>query len=40
MTTKEALNVIESFKSLVYAFLNGYGNRSKINQNIAQVKKQ
>lgn len=39
MTTKEALNVIELFKSLVFAFLNGNGNRSKINQNIAQVKK-
>lgn len=35
MTTKEALNVIELFKSLVFAFLNGNGNRSKINQNIA-----
>ena len=39
MTTTEALNVIELFKSLVFAFLNGNGNRSKINQNIAQVKK-
>lgn len=39
MTTKEALNVIELFKSLVFAFLDGNGNRSKINQNIAQVKK-
>lgn len=38
MTTKEAINIIEDFKNLIIDLSNGNGDRSKINQSVAQVK--
>ena len=38
MTTKEAIQAVLKFKSLVINLINGHGDRTAINQNISIIK--
>ena len=39
MTTKEAIQAVLKFKSLVINLINGHGDRTAINQNISIIKR-
>lgn len=38
MTTNEALQAVEELKALVVDLMNGYGDRTKINQRVETIK--